>query len=76
MRAYAADDREEKGKTPLQVVVQTCTATMEINMVVSQKTKNQYTSRHRYTTLGHILKECSIIPQEHLLNYAHKSIIS
>ena len=34
-------------------------ATMEINMVISQKTWNGFTSRPSYTTLGHISKECS-----------------
>ncbi|KAL6075111.1 hypothetical protein STEG23_022550, partial [Scotinomys teguina] len=28
-----------------------------------------------YTTLGHISKECSVIPQGHMLNYVHSSVI-
>ena len=40
-----------KGNTPpLLVRVQTCTATLEINMVVSQKIWNSSTSKSNYTT--------------------------
>ena len=49
---------------PLLMGVQTCTVTAEINMVVSQKTENQSTSRPSYTTLGHIPKGCTFIPED------------
>ena len=56
-----------KVNTPqLQVGVQTCPATLEINMVISQKTGTQSTSSSK----GH-----SILPQGHLLSYVHSSFI-
>ena len=62
-----------KGNTPpLLVSVKICTATLEISMAVSQ---NQSTSRPSNTTLGHIPKGCTLIPQGHLLNYVRSSII-
>ena len=65
-----------KGNTPpLLVGVQAGTATLEISMAVSQKIGSQFPSRHSNTTLGHIPKRWTIIPQGHLLNYAHRSII-
>jgi hypothetical protein len=58
-----------EGKTPSWLVrVHTCTATLEINWVVSQKIENRSASRPRYTTFGHILKGFSIIPQEYFSN--------
>ena len=59
----------------LQVGVQTCTATVEINVEVSQKTGNQPTSRSSYTTPGHIYKRCSILLQAHLINHVHYNFI-
>ena len=65
-----------KGNTPpLLVEVQTCTATLEMSMVVSQKTGNQHTSRLSNTTLEHISKKCSIILWGHLHNYVHSNVI-
>ena len=47
-----------KGNTSsLLVGVQTCLATLEIRMVVSQKIGNQSISRFRNTTLGDIPKD-------------------
>jgi hypothetical protein len=47
-----------KGNTPpLLVGVQTCTATLEINLKVSQKMEIGSTSRPRNTTPGHIPKK-------------------
>ena len=57
------------------VGMQTCAATLEISMAVSQKIGNQSTSRPRDITPGHIPKGYSIIPQGHLLNNIHSSII-
>jgi hypothetical protein len=59
-------------QSSIVVGVQTCTITMEINLVVSQKTGNSSTSRHSYTTLGHVHKRYPTIPQGHLLNYVHQ----
>ncbi|KAL6081158.1 hypothetical protein STEG23_016403 [Scotinomys teguina] len=36
---------------------------------------NHSSSRPSHTTLGHIPKECPVIPQGHMLNYVHSSII-
>ena len=64
-----------KKNTPLMLVgVQTGTATLEINMAVSQKIGTQPTSRPSNTALGHIPKGYTLIPQRHLLNYIHSSI--
>lgn len=46
-----------KGKTDaLLVEVQTCTDTIEINIVVPHKDESPTTSKSNYTTLGHISK--------------------
>ena len=47
--------------------VQTCTATLEINIMVFQKIGNHSTSGPSYTTFEHIPKGFLIIPQRHLL---------
>jgi hypothetical protein len=61
-----------KGNIPLLLVgVQTSIATMEINTLVSQKIGNQFISRPSYTTLEHIPKGCSILPQGCLFNHVH-----
>jgi hypothetical protein len=58
-----------KKKTPLLLVeVQTCKATLEINLTVDQKIANSSTARPSYTTPGHIPKRSFSIPQGHLLN--------
>ena len=45
-----------------------------ISMAISQKIQKQSTSRLRNTTFRYIPKECSIIPQGHVLIYVHSSI--
>jgi hypothetical protein len=61
---------QSKGNTPLLLVgVKTCTAILEINLAVSRKIGNSFTSIPSYTTPGHILKRFSTIPQRHLINY-------
>lgn len=50
-------------------------ATLEIHVAVSQKIGNWSTSRPSCASLGHIPKGCSIIPQGHLHNSVHISII-
>ena len=50
-----------KGNTPpLFAGVQNCTTTMGINMEVPRKIKTLSTTRHSYTTTGHMPKGCSI----------------
>jgi hypothetical protein len=66
----------KRNSPPLLVGVQTCTTILEINLVVSQKVGSRSTSRPSYTTPGHIPKIGFMIPQGHLLNYAHSSFIS
>ncbi|KAL6068543.1 hypothetical protein STEG23_000946 [Scotinomys teguina] len=51
------------------------TTTMESSMANSQKIGNHSSSRPSHTTPGHIPKECPVIPQGHMLNYVHSSII-
>ena len=65
-----------KGNTPpLMLEVQTSTATVEISTVISQKIRNQSTSRFSNTTFGHIPKGGTLTTQGHvLLNYVHNSI--
>lgn len=66
---------ESKGNTlPLLVGVKTCT-TFEINLVISQKTKNTSTSRSSYTIACHIPKRCPTLSQGHLVNYVHSCFI-
>ena len=65
-----------KESTPaLLVGVQAGTAPLDISMVISQKIRKQPTSRPSNTTFGYIPKGCSIIPQGHVFNYVHNSII-
>jgi hypothetical protein len=53
-----------KGNTPpLLVGIQNCTTTLQVNLVLSQKSGNSFTPRSSYTTSGHIPKRCPIIPQ-------------
>ena len=64
-----------KGNTHLLLVgMQTCTTALEISMAGSQKIGNQSTSEHINTFLGHLPKECTLIPQGHLLNCIYSSI--
>lgn len=52
---------------PLLLGMQTCMATMEINMAVHQKIGNQ-SPQDATSTFSCIAKGHSILPQEHLLN--------
>ena len=51
------------------------TVALKISMGISQKISKQFTSRHSNTTFVYIPQGCSIIPQGHVLNYVHSSII-
>ena len=65
-----------KGNSPsLLGGMQTDTVALEISMLSSQKFRKQRTSRLRIITFGYIPKGCLIIPQGHVLNYVHRSII-
>ena len=63
MTAYAGEDVEQGGTSPLLMEVKTCTGTMQINMVYPKKAESLSRSRFSYITLGFILKEYSILPQ-------------
>ncbi|KAL6079228.1 hypothetical protein STEG23_026485 [Scotinomys teguina] len=65
----------KRNTPPLLVGMQIGTTTLESSMVNSQKIGNHSSSRPSHTTLGPIPKECPVIPQGHMLNYVHSSII-
>ena len=67
--------QSKRNTPPLLVGMETCTTTLEISMVVSQKAGNQPTSGPRNITLGHIPEGYSTILQGHLSNYVLSSII-
>ena len=75
MTAHEDEVVEEEEHPSIAVGVQTCTITLEINLMVSQKTGTSSTSRPSYIIPGHILKRCSTIPQGHMLHYVHSSFI-
>ena len=60
---------------PLLVGVQTCTATLQVSMAMSKKIRKPSTSRPSNTIFAYMLKGCSIIPQGHVHNYVHSSMI-
>jgi hypothetical protein len=60
---------------PLLVRGRINTVTMEINIVIPQKTGNCSTEKSTYTTLGHIPKNYFILPKGQWLNYVHSSFI-
>ena len=72
---HVEKDVEQREPSSTAVKVQTSAATFEINMEISQKTRNQSPLRYSYTTLGNIPKRCSILPQGYLLNYIHRNFI-
>ena len=51
------------------------TAALKISMGISQKISKLFTSRHSNTTFWYIPKECSIIPQGHVLYNVQSSTI-
>ena len=66
----------DKGNTPkLLVGVQAGTALLDINLAISQKIRQQPTSRLSNTTFGYISEGCSIITQGHVLNYVYSNIV-
>jgi hypothetical protein len=71
MSAYSGKDVEQGQHSSTAMGGQTCTATLEVNMAVSQKIENQFTPRPSYATSGQIIKGHSTIPEGHLLSYVH-----
>ncbi|KAL6086678.1 hypothetical protein STEG23_028439 [Scotinomys teguina] len=72
---HVGEDVEQEEHSPLLVGMQIGTTTLESSMANSQKIGNHSSSRSSHTTLGHIPKECPVIPQGHMLNCVHSSII-
>ena len=65
-----------KGNTPaLLVGMQAGTDFLDVSVVNSHKIRKQPFSRPSNTTFGYISKGCSIVPQGHVLNYDHSSIV-
>ena len=65
-----------KGNTPaLLVGMQAGIAPLDVSVVISQKIRKQPSSRSSNITFGYISKGCSIVPQGHVLNYVHSSIV-
>ena len=65
-----------KGNTSaLLVGMQAGTTPLDVSVVISQKIRKQPSSRPSNTTFGYIAKGCSIVPQGHVLNYVHSSIV-
>lgn len=65
----------KENTVPLLVRVQTCIATLEIDIVGFHKIGNKSTSRPSNTTVAHIPKGCSTIIQGHLINYIYRNFI-
>jgi hypothetical protein len=72
-----SEERENHSQDVLKgkVGMQTCRTTLEINLVVSQKTGISSNSRLSYTTPAQIPQISSNISQRHLLNYDHNTFI-
>ena len=65
-----------KGNTSaLLVGMQAGTAPLDASVVISQKIRKQPSSRPSNTTFGYMSKGCSIVPQGHVFNYVHSSIV-
>ena len=62
MRTYVEEDVGKGNTAQLLMEVQTSTSDLEISMVISQKNREQPSSRTRNTTFGYIHKGYSIIP--------------
>ena len=65
-----------KGNTSaLLVGMQTGPSLLDVSVEISQKIRKQPFSRPSNTTFGYIPKGCSTMPQGHVLNYVHSSIV-
>jgi hypothetical protein len=59
----------KRNTPPLLVGLQTCSTTLEINLVIPVKI-----GRSIYATTGHILKRCPTMPQEYVFHYFHSDL--
>ena len=75
MKVYAGEDVEKGNTHPLLVGMQTCAATVEISVAVSQETGSQPPSGPSNFTFENIPKRCPIILQKYLFNYVHSCTI-
>jgi hypothetical protein len=77
MRQQHKLDRMWRNRTTpaLLVGLQAGTTTLEISLMVPQKTGNSSTRRPSNTTPGHIPKRCTNIQQGHMLHHVHSSLI-
>ena len=65
-----------KGNTlALLMGMQVGTASVDVSVVIFQKIRKQLSSRPSNTTFGYISKGFSIVPQGHVLNCIHSSIV-
>ena len=65
-----------KENTPaLLVDVRAGTSPLDISVMISHKISKQPFSRPSNTTFGCISKGCLTMPQGHVLNYVHSSIV-
>ena len=65
----------KRNTLPLLVRLQTCTTTLEVHLMVSQKIRNSFIWRPRNTAPGHVPKRCCTIPQGCMFHYVHCSFI-
>ena len=71
MTAHAGNNVEYGEHSSIASEGQTCTATIEISVMVSQENGNQSVSRISSITFGPIPKGCFILPQRYLFNHVH-----
>ena len=65
-----------KGNTSaLLVGMQAGTTPLDVSVEISQKIRKQPSSRSSNTTFEYVSKGCSVVPQGHVLNYVHSSIV-
>ena len=75
MTAYTGEDVGKLNSPQLLVGVQIGTDALEISMLIFEKIRKQPSSRPSNITFGYITKGWSIVPQGHVLNYVHSSIV-
>ena len=75
MTTYAGEVVGKGNTSALLVEVQAGTVSLDISVEISQKIRKQPSSRTSNTTFGFISKGYSIVPQGHVLNYVHSSIV-
>jgi hypothetical protein len=75
MTTLVDEEVEKEGHSSIAVGLQTGTTTLEINLEVPQKIGNGSTWRFSYTTLQNRPKRCPTMPQGHMFQYVHSSLI-